>query len=206
MDGLKCHAHYRAAVATCKACANGMCTECVQRSRDGGCSACAERGVAAAGQLQIQRDARLALRRAGVAAPRRHGDPVFLRANGHPLLAGLSLAMCIAAALGLGACAVLAEQRWGVPRAVIAPVLGIVVGTVVLAVLGGSSRTAGVGAVLLAALVVAGGVEAAGMITTVSLPGPGDAAAWFQTHRAVGLACQALALPFAYLTAAGRRI
>jgi hypothetical protein len=129
-----------------------------------------------------------------------------VRADGHPLLAGVSLALCILAALGLGACAALAEQRWGIPRAAIAPALGIVMGTVVTAVLGGTSRLAGVGAVLLAALAVMGGAGTLTMLTTVSLPGPGDAAVWFETHRAVALACDAVALPLAYLTAAGRRV
>jgi hypothetical protein len=44
------------------------------------------------------------------------------------------------------------------------------------------------------------------MVTTVALPGPGDAAAWLQAHRPVGLALDASALLLAYLTAAGRRV
>lgn len=206
MDGLNCHAHYRAATVTCTECARGMCAECAQRSGDGRCAACAERDLATAEHLQMQRDARLALRRAGVAVPRRRGDPVFVRANGHPLLAGLSLAALIATALALGACAVLAEQRWGVPRAALAPLLGILMGTVVTGVLGGTSRMAGAAAVLLAALAVAGGVETLRMVTAVTLPGASDAAVWFQDHRPATLGCLALALALAYMTAAGRRL
>jgi carbon starvation protein CstA len=206
MDDMKCFAHYRTAIATCIACARGMCAECTQRSDEGLCHECGARDRGAAAQMQIQHDARLALRRAGVAVPRMQGDALFVRANGHPLLAGLSLAVCIVVALALGACAALAEQRWGVPRAAIAPALGIMMGTVVTAVLGGTSRLAGIGAALLAALAVAGGGEALSMVTTVSLPGPGEAAAWFQGHHAVALACDALALPLAYLSAAGRRV
>jgi hypothetical protein len=205
-DRPKCHAHYRNALAVCTSCGRGMCPECAQRVGDGRCAECADREHGDEARLQMQRDARLALRRAGVAVPRSAGDPVFLRANGHPLLAGASLALCIVAALALGAGAALAEQRWGVPRAAIAPALGIVLGSVVTAVLGGTSRVAGFGAVLLAALAVAGGVEALGMVSSVSLPGPGDAAAWFQGHRAVALVCELLALPLAYVTAAGRRV
>lgn len=205
MDGMKCYAHYRAAVAACSACGAGLCAECAPQ-RGGVCGTCAERERGAAEQGELRREARLALRRAGVAVPREHGDPVFLRANGHPLMAGLSLLSCIAAALGLGACAALAEQRWGVPRAAIAPVLGIAMGMVVTAVLGGTSRVAGVGAVLLAALAVAGGSGMLSVVTSVALPGPGEAAAWFQAHRPVALALDASALFFAYLTAAGRRV
>jgi len=205
MDGMKCYAHYRAAVSACAGCGAGLCAECAGR-RDGRCGTCDDRARGAAEQLELRREARIALRRAGVAVPRMHGDPVFLRAQGHPLAAGLSLLFCIAAALGLGGCAALAEQRWGIPRAAIAPALGIAMGVVVTAVLGGTSRVAAVGAVLLAALAVAGGAGMLSVVTTVALPGPGDAAAWLQAHRAVGLALDASALPLAYLTASGRRM
>ncbi|HZS14118.1 MAG TPA: hypothetical protein VFC09_05930 [Candidatus Dormibacteraeota bacterium] len=206
MDGVQCFAHYRAAVATCASCARGLCSDCAQRGGDGRCSECVERERGAAELLRMQRSARLALRRAGVAVPRAHGDPVFVRANGHPLAAGLSLGLCILAALGMGACAVLAEQRWGIPRSAIAPVLGIALATVVTAVLGGTSRVAGVGAVLLTAVAVAGGTEALSMVTAVALPGPGDAAAWLQDHRPAALGLDVVALVLAYVTAAGRRV
>lgn len=204
MDGMKCHAHYRATVAAC-ACGNGLCAECAAGG-DGRCSACRERERSATVQMEVQRDARIALRRAGVAVSRRHGDPIFLRANGHPLAVGLSLMFCVVTALALGACAALGELRWGVPRAAIAPVLGIALGMVVTAVLGGTSRAAGFAAVLLAALAVAGGGEALSMVTPVSLPGPGDATAWLQGHQAALWALDASALVLAYLTAAGRRV
>ncbi len=204
MDGSKCHAHYRAAVATC-GCGHGLCAECAAAGQ-GRCSDCREREHGASVQMQVQRDARIALRRAGVAAPRRPGDPIFLRANGHPLVAGLSLLFCVTVALGLGACSALAEQRWGVPQAAIAPVLGIALGMVVTAVLGGTSRIAGAAAVLLTALAVAGGREALDTVTVVSLPGPGDASAWLQAHSAAGLVLDAAALVLAYVTAAGRRV
>jgi hypothetical protein len=206
MDGMKCYAHYRLSVASCPSCGRGLCAECTPHRGEVRCADCVARDHGAAEQLAIQRDARLALRRAGVAVPRQHGDPVFLRAGGHPLVAGLSLAVCIALALALGACAAMAEQRWGVPRAAIAPALGIVVGTCVTAVLGGTSRIAGLGAVLLVALAMAGGPEALRMVTAVSLPGPGDTVGWMEAHRAVSLGLSALALPLAYLAAAGRRI
>jgi carbon starvation protein CstA len=206
MDGVKCFAHYRPAVATCPSCGRGQCAECTQHSRERRCVECSERERGFAEHVQMQRDARLALRRAGVSVPRQHGDPVFLRAGGHPLVAGLLLVLCIAVALGLGAAAAMAEQRWGVPRAAIAPALGIVIGTVVTALLGGTSRIAGIGAALVAALAVVSGPDALGALTTVTLPGPGEATAWMETHRAVALGLDALALPLAYLAAAGRRL
>jgi len=206
MVGATCFAHYRDAVATCPSCGRGMCEACALQPGDGHCADCHERAHGAMEARQVQRDARLALRRAGVAVPHVHGDPIFLRANGHPLYMGVLLSACLAVALGLGGCAVLAEQRWGVPRAAIAPLLGMLMGTVVTAVLGGTSRLAGFAAVMLTALAVAGGGAMLAVVTAVSLPGPGDAAAFFQSHRAVALGFELLALPLAYVTAAGRRI
>jgi hypothetical protein len=206
MDGIKCYAHYRLAVASCPTCGRGLCADCTPRGGEVRCGDCVDREHGAAEQLAVQRDARLALRRAGVAVPRRQGDPVFLRAAGHPLVAGLSLAVCIALALALGALSAMAEQRWGVPRAAIAPALGIVLGTCVTAVLGGTSRIAGVAAALLAALAMVAGPDALRMVATVSLPGPGDSVAWMEANRVAALGLSAMALPLAYLAAAGRRV
>ena len=139
--------------------------------------------------------------------PHQWGDPVFVRADGHPLLAGLSLAVAILLAVGLGAATTVAELHWGVPRAAVAPALGIVVGTCVAGVFGGTSRIAGVVAVLLYALAVVSGPEALGIVSTgVALPGPGQAATWLADHHAVALACYAVAAPLAYIAAAGRRL
>jgi hypothetical protein len=202
----QCFAHYRDAAAICRTCGRGMCAQCVAHSERGICLDCADRARGYVAQAQMRRDARLALRRAGIAVPRRAGDPVFLRAGGHPLLAGFSLALCIALALGLGATSALAEQRWGIPRAFVAPALGIAVGTCVTAVLGGASRVAGALAALLTLLAVTAGAGALAMFTAVSLPGPGDAVAFVQAHAAVALAGTALSLGLAYLAAAGRRM
>jgi hypothetical protein len=206
MDGMKCYAHYRAAVSSCPTCGRGLCAECTPGRGEVRCADCVDREHGAAEQLALQRDARLALRRAGVAMPRRHGDPVFLRAGGHPLVAGFSLALCIAIALALGATSATAEQRWGVPRAAIAPALGIVLGTCVTAVLGGTSRIAGLAAGLLAALAIVAGPDTLRLVAAVSLPGPGDTVAWMEANHAVALGLNALALPLAYLAAAGRRV
>jgi hypothetical protein len=202
----QCFAHYRDAAAICRTCGRGMCGQCLARSDMGVCLDCSDRARGYVAQAQMQRDARLALRRAGIAVPRRAGDPVFLRAGGHPLLAAFSLGLCIALALGLGACSALAEQRWGIPRAFIAPALGIAVGTCVTAVLGGASRLAGVLATLLALLAVTAGAGTLAMFTAVSLPGSGDAVAFVEAHTLVALGGTALALGLAFLSAAGRRV
>jgi hypothetical protein len=81
-----------------------------------------------------------------------------------------------------------------------------VVGTCVTAVLGGTSRIAGVAAALLAALAIAAGPDALRLVATVSLPGPGATVAWLEANRAVAVGLSALALPLAYLAAAGRRV
>ncbi len=203
----KCYAHYRVAVATCPHCGRGLCTECAGLGTGGRCADCVERERSAVEHATLRRDARIALRRAGVAVPHQSGDPVFLRADGHPLLAGIYLALAIVMALGLGAATTVAEQRWGVPRAAIAPALAIAVGTCVTGVLGGTSRAGGGVAVLLYALAVVSGPEALGVVSSgVSLPGPGQAAAWFTDHHAVALACYAVSAPLAYVAAAGRRL
>jgi hypothetical protein len=202
----QCFAHYRDAAAICRTCGRGMCGQCLAHSEKGVCLDCADRALGYVVQAQMQRDARLALRRAGIAVPRRSGDPVFLRAGGHPLLAAFSLGLCIAIALGLGACSALAEQRWGIPRAFVAPALGIAVGTCVSAVLGGASRVAGAIGALLALLAVTAGAGTLSVFTTVSLPGPGQAVAFVQAHGEVALAGAAFALGLAYLAAAGRRM
>jgi hypothetical protein len=202
----QCFAHYRDAAAICRTCGRGMCAQCLSHSEHGVCLDCSDRALGYVAQAQMQRDARLALRRAGIAVPRRSGDPVFLRAGGHPLLAAFSLGLCIAIALGLGACSALAEQRWGIPRAFVAPALGIAVGTCVSAVLGGASRMGGAIATLLALLAVTAGASTLATFTTVSLPGSGDAVAFVEAHALVALAGTVLALGFAYLAAAGRRM
>jgi hypothetical protein len=208
MDGqAKCYAHYRVAVAACPHCRRGLCQECAALSSGGSCPDCRERERSVAEHAQVSRNARLALRRAGVAVPRRSGDPIFLRADGHPLIAGLSLGLAIVLAVGLGAATTVAEMHWGIPRAAISPALAIAVGTCVTGALGGTSRAAGGAAVLLYALAVVSGPEALGIVSTgVSLPGPGQAAAWFTDHHAAALACYAASAPLAYIAAAGRRI
>ena len=203
----KCYAHYRLAVAACPHCHRGLCQECAEHSAGGRCTDCADRERSEVEHAVLQREARLALRRAGVAVPHRHGDPVFLRAEGHPLAAGLSLALAIVLAMGLGAATTIAELHWGIPRALIAPALAIAVGTCVSGVFGGTSRTAGGVAVLLYALAVASGPEALGMVSTgVVLPGPGSAALWFDNHHAIALLCYAISSPLAFVAAAGRRL
>lgn len=203
----KCFAHYRAAVAACPHCGRGLCQECAERRGDGRCPDCAERERAGVEHAVLQRQARLALRRAGVAVPHHHGDPVFLRAEGHPLAAGMSLALAIVLAMGMGAATTIAELHWGIPRAAIAPALAIAIGTCITGVFGGTSRTAGGVAVLLFALAVASGPEALGIVSTgVVLPGPSSAALWFDNHHAVALACYAVSAPLAFVAAAGRRV
>jgi hypothetical protein len=208
MDGQdRCYAHYRVAVAACPHCQRGLCQECVTLSTGGRCLDCTERERSAVEHAELRRDARLALRRAGVAVPRQAGDPVFLRADGHPLIAGVSLALAIVLAIGLGAATTVAETHWGIPRAAISPALAIAVGTCVTGVLGGTSRAAGGVAVLLYALAVVSGPEALGVVSTgVDLPGPGQASAWFNDHHAAALGCYAISAPLAYVAAAGRRI
>lgn len=208
MDQLpQCHAHYRVAVASCPRCHRGLCGECSAVAVDGHCINCTEREHTEYAHDMLRRDARLALRRAGVAVPHRAGDPVFLRADGHPLLAGFYLGLAILLALGLGAATTIAEVHWGIPRAAVAPALAIAIGTCVTGVFGGTSRIAGSAAVLLFALAVVSGPEALGMVSSnVDLPGPGQASAWFTDHHAVALLCYALSAPLAYVTAAGRRL
>jgi hypothetical protein len=203
----KCYAHYRAAVAVCRSCGRGLCGECAERSVDGQCPECDQRERSRLVHDEIRRDARLALRRAGVAVPRATGDPVFLRADGHPLLAGLLLAVAVILAMAMGAAETTAELHWGYPRAAIAPALAVAVGIMVSGVFGGTSRVAGTFAVLLYLLAVASGPEALAMVATgVVLPGHGDAAAWFASHHPVALACYGVSALLAYVAAAGRRI
>ena len=204
---LKCYAHYRDAAGVCPTCQRGLCSECLGNGSDGHCADCVARARGATEITALRREARIALRRAGVSVPHQSGDPVFLRAGGHPLLAGISLAVAILLAMGLGAATTVAEIHWGVPRAAVAPALGIVVGTCVAGVFGGTSRIAGVVAVLLYALAVVSGPEALGIVSSgVNLPGPGQAAQWLADHHAVALACYAVAAPLAYIAAAGRRL
>jgi hypothetical protein len=207
MDGQRCYAHYRAAVATCPRCGRGMCGECAERAVEARCPECAEKERAWEAATAQRDSARLALRRAGVAVPRRGDDPVFLRAGGHPMLAGLCFAVAMLLATSLGAAATVAELHWGIPRAAIAPGLAIAVGTCVVAAFGGTSRVAGFWAMLLYLAAVGSGPEALGLVASrVTLPGPGDAAAWFAGHHAVALACYAACTPLAYVAAAGRRL
>jgi hypothetical protein len=207
MDAERCSTHYRAAVATCARCGRGMCEECAARRDQGRCAECAAKEYAWELAAEQQQSARLALRRAGVAVPRRAGDPVFLRGMGHPIAAGLCLAVAVLLAAGLGAAATEAELHWGIPRAVIAPGLAIVVGSIVSGVFGGTSRPAGMWAALLYLFAIASGPEALGMVTTgVVLPGPSQAASWVADHHAVALASYVVCAPLAYVTAAGRRI
>ena len=207
MDGKQCHAHYRLAVQSCVHCGRGLCDECAEHATRGRCPECDQREHGWAFNAAVQRDARVALRRSGVNVPRQHGDPIVLRANGHPLAAGLLLGLAIITAVAIGGVAAVAEVRWGVPRAWVAPLLGIVTGTCVTAIFGGTSRVAGVVGLLLSALALASAPE---VLATVSdgatLPGPGSAAAWMGAHRAVELVCFATALPLAYLSGAGRRV
>jgi len=206
-DQPRCYAHYRAAVATCPRCQRGLCPECVGRGLDGHCTDCVERDHAIAEHEVLARDARLALRRAGVAVHHHSGDPVFLRADGHPLLVGLYLGLALLFAVALGAATTVAELHWGIPRAAIAPALAIAVGTLVSGMFGGTSRVAGTCAVLLYAVAVVSGPEALGMVSTgVALPGPGQPANWFADHHAIALLCYAISAPLAYVAAAGRRL
>lgn len=203
----KCYAHYRIAAASCVQCQRGLCQECVGLGVDGRCTDCTERSRSATEIGALRREARIALRRAGVAVPRQSGDPIFLRAEGHPLVAGILLAVAILLAMGLGAATTIAEQRWGIPRAAISPALAIAVGTCVSGVFGGTSRVAGLVTVLLYALAVLSGPEALGVVSSnVALPGPSRAAIWFDDHHAAALACYAVSAPLAYIAAAGRRI
>jgi hypothetical protein len=202
----RCAFHYRAAATSCSRCGRGMCPECAVRSPGGECRECTEREQSWAQQAELQRDARLALRRAGVSVPRRAGDPVFIRAGGHPLMAGLSVAVCIAIALGLGAATVAVEQRWGIPRSLVAPALGIVVGTSVTGVLGGTSGIAGVFAALLAGLAILAGPGTLSVVTAVHLPGPGDATAFIDVHPWVAWTGNALGLLLGFVAASGRRV
>jgi len=207
MDGQRCYAHYRSSVATCPRCGRGMCEECAARRDQGRCPDCAARDHSWELAAEHQQTARLALRRAGVAVPRRMGDPIFLRAGGHPMVAGLCLAAAILLAAGLGAATTITETHWGIPRAVIAPGLAIAVGSMVTGVFGGTSRAAGTWAALLYLFAIASGPEALGMVTSgVSLPGPSQPAAWLADHHAVALASYAVCAPLAYVTAAGRRL
>jgi hypothetical protein len=207
MDGQKCYAHYRAAVASCGHCGRGMCQECSEHSQGGRCPDCAERERSWLASTELQRESRVALRRAGVAVPRRNGDPVFLRADGHPLAAGIWLGLAVLLAIGLGAATTVAELHWGIPRAAIAPALAIAVGTCVSGAFGGTSRIAGGCAVLLYALAVVSGPEALGVISSgVVLPGPGQPATWFSDHHLAALLCYAVSSPLAYVAAAGRRV
>jgi len=176
------------------------------RNPGGECAECTERENSWMQQAELQRDARLALRRAGVAVPRQSGDPVFIRAAGHPLVAGLSVAVCIAIALGLGAATVAVEQRWGIPRSLVAPALGIVVGTCVSGVLGGTSGVAGLLAALLAALAILAGPGMLSAVTVVDVPGPGDATAFVESHVVIAWIGNALALLLAFVAASGRRV
>lgn len=207
MDGQRCYAHYRTAVSTCARCGRGLCDECSQRAAGGHCADCVARDRALQAVSAEQQAARIALRRAGVAVPRRAGDPVFLRADGHPVIAGICLAAAILLAAGLGAATTIAETHWGIPRAAIAPALAIAVGSCVSGAFGGTSRVAGGCAVLLYLLAIASGPEALGMVQSgVSLPGPSEAANWLQQHHAVALAAYAVCSPLAYVAAAGRRV
>jgi hypothetical protein len=207
MDGQRCYAHYRSAVATCPRCGRGMCEECAARRDQGRCPDCAAKEHAWEAVAEQQESARLALRRAGVAVPRRAGEPIFLRAGGHPMVAGLCVALAILLAAGLGAATTEAELHWGIPRAVIAPGLAIVVGIVVSGVFGGTSRPAGMWAALLYLFAIASGPEALGMVTSgVALPGPSQSAMWLADHHAVALASYAVCAPLAYVAAAGRRV
>jgi len=203
----KCYAHYRVAVSACPHCHRGLCEECAGHAVGGRCPDCAEREHSAVEHAVLRREARLALRRAGVSVPHQAGDPVFLRADGHPLTAGICLGLAILLGVGLGAATTVAELHWGIPRAVIAPALAIAVGICVSGVFGGTSRTAGGVAVLLYVLAVASGPEALGIVSSgVALPGPSQAARWFTDHHAVALACYAACAPLAFVSAAGRRI
>lgn len=207
MDGARCYAHYRTAVSTCPRCGRGLCSECAARSDQGRCTECASREHSWELHAEQQQSARLALRRAGVAVPRRAGDPVFLRAGGHPMVAGICLAFAILVAAGLGAATVEAELHWGIPRAVIAPALAIAIGSTITGIFGGTSRPAGLWAALLYLFAIASGPAALGMVTSgVSLPGPSQPAVWLDEHQAVALACYAVCAPIAYVTAAGRRL
>jgi len=203
----KCYLHYRAAVATCVQCGRGLCEECAALRVDGHCVDCTDREHARMAAAGVQRDARMALRRAGVSVPRRSGDPVILRANGHPLVAGLCLAFAVVLAMGLGAAATVGETRWGIPRAAVAPALAIAAGTMVTGVFGGTSRLAGLCAVLLYLLAVASGPDALRMVASgVTLPGSSQAATWFESHHAIALVCYGVSAPLAYAAAAGRRV
>jgi hypothetical protein len=202
----KCYAHYRAAVGSCATCGRGLCAECSERAAGGPCPDCRERERAHAEAVRLQREARAALRRAGVAVPRRGGEPIVLR-GGHPLANGLVVGASVLVGLGLGALATLAEITWGVPRAGIAPALALAVGSCVSAIFGGTSRPAGIFAMLLYLFAVGGGPDALSMVRSgVALPGPSHAAAWLDAHGAVALACYAVSAPLAYVAAAGRRV
>lgn len=182
-----------------------MCTECLAGPPPHLCPSCRERDAEET-RTEVERvAARVALRRAGIAVRRRHGDPVVLWEG--PLRLAVPIAGGVATAVGCGLALAGAQVGWGVDIALTALALGLVIGVVVRGLFGGVSRIAG----LWAAATVLCGVAIARLLAsssnrgTAAPPWVDDLSTFVLDHAPLAAALVAVAAACAYRAAAGRR-
>jgi hypothetical protein len=201
-----CRVHYRAAVAECPECHGGLCEDCRSRSSVAGglCRQCAATQGERDDLERTRRDSRLALRRAGVAVRRQHGDPVVLW--GGPLRLALPTAGGVAIIFGAGVAAAEAKMQGNVDVAISALFLALLVGMGVRLLFGGVSRVAGIAAAAIYALAIVCGQWFAGTApASRSVVGLTRASEWVLTHNQAAVACYLIAGALAYAAARGRR-
>ena len=154
----------------------------------------------------MARDSRLAMRRAGIFVRHHRGDPVILREGTFRL--ALPVAGVVLAAMGTALGAAALDLHLGVDVTVTMLVLSVGLGTVVRVLLGGVSQLGGVIAAAACALAIPWGKWFAGGDRTTASPVAevSRISDWIAAHQQAAIACYALAMLLAYITASGRRV
>jgi len=154
----------------------------------------------------VARDSRLAMRRAGIFVRHHRGDPVILREG--PLRLALPVAGLVMAAIGTALGAASIELHFGVDVAVSALGLSVVLGAVVRVLFGGVSQAAGLIAALACATAIAAGQWFTGGVRSTASPVAelSRLSDWVVAHQQAAVACYAVAILLAYVSASGRRV